>query len=299
MSGKSGNEQVVEVDVGYDQIEAVVVTSATPAESGAGGSSGSTMAGVVEDRRWHVEEYLDCCGKTLDGRRFKAMAMEGYSLFIYDRDRIRHDTSIGAWRRRRGVCTRNWSLMLTEAPLADMPFVRCEEEVAYSVQLREVMVGAATRELPEAVYLSPWFFEKPFLKLPLFHGGRLRTPVLELELWQRAVAQNPLLIGWHNVEVFAVFPAKRQKYYLIVPDNWLVWEPPNKLCVPAPPVLSYLFGEILKKTRVGLLAMPIAETEFVISTFVCFFRCAQYGLPPAFMFSCMRAVRHDHGFILP
>lgn len=149
-----------------------------------------------------------------------------------------------------------------------------------------------------------WIFRfgfsiKTFKKLYLFHGGRLRTRVLKLELRQRVVARSLLLIDWHNVVVFAMHPAERLKYYMGVPDTWSDWVPLYNLFVPMPRVLLYYSGEVLKKSRVGSLATRIAEAEFVVSTLVCFLRCAQFGASLVFTASRMRAMQHDCGFLPP
>lgn len=127
MSGKSDNVQVIGDEAVSDQSDAVAAVSDTPVESGSGGAT----TGVVADPRWHVEGYLERCGVTLVGRRLKAMVIDSSSPFIYDRNRICHDTCVGAWRRRRDFFARNRSMTLTKAPLADVPFVCCEEEAAY------------------------------------------------------------------------------------------------------------------------------------------------------------------------
>lgn len=254
---------------------------------------------VVQDPRWYVEEYMERFRDSLNCRRFKAMAVDGSSLFIYDRNRIKHDTCVGAWRRRRGALDRNKSMMMTVAPLADMPFVRCEGEFTYCQKLPDMMSSAATVEQGSLVDSSLWLFGKPYTRMHLFHGGRHRTRVLELEVRQRSVARHAFLLRWHNVEVFAVLPAERAKYHVSVPHVWRDIEPPYELGVPTPLVLSYYSGEVLKRSPAGSLAMRIAMTEFVISTLVCFLRCAPVRDVKLFYVASMRATHSDQGFLVP
>lgn len=63
----------------------------------------------------------------------------------------------------------------------DVPFVLYEEEVSYCCKLRAVMVGEVTMEISEGLNISLWIFDKPFMKLHMFYGYRLRNSVLKLE----------------------------------------------------------------------------------------------------------------------
>lgn len=65
-----------------------------------------------------------------------------------------------------------------------------------------------------------WFFDKPYIGNYMLHGGSHRTRSLEIEVRQRTSARNPLFVGWHNVELFAVPRLERREYYLAVPEFW-------------------------------------------------------------------------------
>lgn len=56
------------------------------------------MAEATTDSRWHLEAYMKRWGKALDGRRFRAIAADGSSPYIYDWRPVRSDTWVGAWR---------------------------------------------------------------------------------------------------------------------------------------------------------------------------------------------------------
>lgn len=161
------------------------------------------------------------------------------------------------------------------------------------------MGRAAFREQTGDVDLSLRFFENPYSRLHLFHGGRPRTRVLELEVQQWSVTRHAFLLGWHIVEVFAVPCAERGKYYIAVPTACRDMEQSYALGVHTAPVLAYFSEEVLKGSPSVVLAMLIAMTEFVVSTLVCFVRCTQYGTLRSFMAPRMRAAHYGHSFLLP
>lgn len=115
-------------------------------------------------------------------------------------------------------------------------------------------------KIPTGVDLVLKDFERPYTKLHLSYRGRLRNHVMELEAQKCTAAQNTLLVGWHNVELFGVPPAEREKYYTSIWEMWREWEPPYQLCVSKPPVMSYYTGAVLERERAGTLMLRIAKT---------------------------------------
>lgn len=145
---------------------------------GGGHTSALGLSGVVADPRWHVEKHIRRSGGSLDCRCSKVMAVRRLSLFVHDRHFAKHDTCVGVWRWRCGVINRIRAMLMTEAPLADMPFVQCEDEVDCCRRLRDVMSRVVGGEQPDGVDLSLWLFNKPNTKVHLVHFGRLRSCVL-------------------------------------------------------------------------------------------------------------------------
>lgn len=45
--------------------------------------------------RWYVESYMERRRKTLDQRRFHAMALDASIPYIYNLQRVRHDRCVG------------------------------------------------------------------------------------------------------------------------------------------------------------------------------------------------------------
>lgn len=169
MSEKEGNAVAVR-----DETEQVQMRVTTVDRRAGGGNldkvSEARTAEVIMDPRWRVEDYMDRSGETLNGRRFWEMAKDGSNPYIYDLRRVRHETCVGAWRRRRVVFDWNRAVLLSDVPLSDMLFVRCEAGILYCEKLRDVMVNVGAKEIPAGVDVVSWYFERPHKKRHLFHG---------------------------------------------------------------------------------------------------------------------------------
>lgn len=63
--------------------------------------------------------------------------------------------------------------------------------------------------------------------------------------------------------------------------------------MPTRPSASYFIGEVLDGGRALALILCISETKFVGSTFICFIRRAQFGLPKTFVSVRMCVLRHS------
>lgn len=98
---------------------------------------------------------------TFGERRFRAMEVDGSSLYIYDRRCVRHDAYVGAWRRRRGVLSQDRAVLLEGVSPSDRLIVRCEEEAPYCHKLRNVMKNVNLTETPTAVHLALKRLERP------------------------------------------------------------------------------------------------------------------------------------------
>lgn len=122
--------------------------------------------------------------------------------------------------------------------------------------------------------------------------GQLPNRVLELEVKQHTAARNALLICWHNLKVFAVPLAERGKHYASVGKTRREWKSQPKSYVQTPPVVSYYTRAVLRGGGAVAVVLRIAETDFVVSTFTCFVRCAQFGTPVSFMSVQARLIRH-------
>lgn len=102
----------------------------TVAEGG-GHRSKTSPNDVMADPHLQVEEYIKRFGNSLDRLTFMATAVSGLSSFMYDRHRIKHGTCIGPWRWRHGVFDRYRLMLITDASLQSILFVRFEVEVDY------------------------------------------------------------------------------------------------------------------------------------------------------------------------
>lgn len=89
-----------------------------------------------------LDEYCREGASLVDVRFYDAMAIDDENLVIYDHDRFDCDTVLGAWKRCWAVLSR-WSLgILVDTRFADMPFVRCVQELSYCRRLRALLMQA-------------------------------------------------------------------------------------------------------------------------------------------------------------
>lgn len=134
-------------------------------------TSSSWDIGTVEDREllfampsWDYCEFTSRCCGFYDARRFLEMAMDGYSLFIYDRQGSLKDTFIGADARRWGAMSRSRPGVLRNLSNLDMPFVCYATEVDF-VRRMWKMLGTNISSDSDEVDLSCCCFPRTFRSL--------------------------------------------------------------------------------------------------------------------------------------
>lgn len=80
---------------------------------------------------------------------------------------MRHDTCVGAWRKRWSDFDQNRAVSLPGVSSLDVSFVRCEEEVSYCQNLTKVMENVGKVEIPTMVNRAWWFLERPYKNFEL------------------------------------------------------------------------------------------------------------------------------------
>lgn len=88
---------------------------------------------------WTLDEYHRVCASMMGMKRFAAMAVAGKNLVIYDSNRFERDTALGMWKRHWAVQSRWCVGIRVDTRLADMPFVRCEQEPFYCSNWRDAI----------------------------------------------------------------------------------------------------------------------------------------------------------------
>lgn len=69
---------------------------------------------------------------------------------------------------------------MIDARFADMPFIRCEQEISYYYRLLEAIDARMEVEDGDPL-MQCWFFDKLYTSHYLMHGGSHRTQMLEFE----------------------------------------------------------------------------------------------------------------------
>lgn len=105
----------------------------------------------------------------VDENRFRAMASDGSSLVIYDRNRFKRDTALDVWQRRWSVLMRWCVDMLIYTRFADMPFIRFSQELPNCRHLRDALNLEMVVEDGDPT-LDFRFCGKPYMVLYLMHG---------------------------------------------------------------------------------------------------------------------------------
>lgn len=92
------------------------------------------------------------------------------------------------------------------------------------------------------------------------HGGPHRTQTLKFEVRQRTAVRNSLLVGWHQLKLFAVSTRQLHRYYVQVTPSWRESETNSMLCVPIPSMFANYsdvfgnsaqsFNRVLRKTSI-------------------------------------------------
>lgn len=103
---------------------------------------------VTTDSWWHLGDYVDRWGDTLERRRLRATAVDDSILCIFKCRRVWHDSCVGIGRRRRSVLDRNQAVLLRGVSSPDMLFMQCTEELSNCQNLRDVMAIVNVLEVP-------------------------------------------------------------------------------------------------------------------------------------------------------
>lgn len=112
------------------------------------GSFTARDEGAAEDTRmdldplpnWTLDEYRCECADVMDVKRLDSVAVESQNLVVYDRNCFERHTAFGAWKRLWAVLS-GWCTGIVVGTLfADMPFVRCEQELSYCRHPRDTIV---------------------------------------------------------------------------------------------------------------------------------------------------------------
>lgn len=122
-----------------------------------------------------------------------------------------------------------------------MSLIRCKHEVLYCQRPRDT-IDERIKVDDEDPQLQSLFFDIPYSRNYLLHGGLHGTRTLGFEVWQRTTVCSPLFTGWHNLELFAVPPIERHRYYVQMTPSWRELEARHMLCVLTPPMFAYYLG---------------------------------------------------------
>lgn len=182
----------------------------------------------------YIRKFNGC----LDARPFAAMSESGMELTIRDRNKLTRVTAVGA-RVKRGLHYggRTMSVSCSVCTAADMPFARCFGEVEYEWALWELIPLGSGRTFPNvglsAVALRPSFHMIHLLDRMdyWFRNCSFETPL--------QTHGHPLMVGWPNIEVFAVLPTCRATYHAAPPSWWLLFGVIVCCGFATPPVLAY------------------------------------------------------------
>lgn len=214
----------------------------------------------------------------MDVKRFDAIAVDGKNLVIYDRNCFKCDTVLGVWKRR-------WELLglwcvgiFAGMRLAEMFFVRCEQQLSYCRRLQDV--ADANVEVAEG---DPghqcWFSGKPYTNMYLMLGCDYRRRASELKSRHMMGVRNPIIVEWLYLEMFAVPPKDRHLHYVLLLAFWQNVEAPCMLCLMSPPTSVCCLSDFGDKAlRFGHLLFETAMTELTIMLFVCFVQGGEYGV---------------------
>lgn len=65
------------------------------------------------------------------------VAVYGQTLVIYERKSFQRDTTLGAWKPQLAMLHKLCAGMMIEKRFADMPFIRCNQEVSFFCRLQK------------------------------------------------------------------------------------------------------------------------------------------------------------------
>lgn len=82
-----------------------------------------------------MDENRRKCALLMNLKRFDTMAVDADNLVVYNRFRFERDTPLAAWKRQWVVLSQWCVGILVDILFADLPFVRCEQQLRYSRRL--------------------------------------------------------------------------------------------------------------------------------------------------------------------
>lgn len=147
--------------------------------------------------------YLRESGGLVDVELFRAMAVDGENLFVYDKNSLQRSTALGAWKRRWAVLRKWCAGIIIDARFADMLFIRCEQEILNC----HTLWGAfdAKMEAKDGdPQLRRWFFQKWYASHYSMHGGSHRTRTMAFEAHHCMAVCSFSFVGWRHLERCAV-----------------------------------------------------------------------------------------------
>lgn len=254
---------------------------------------------------WTLDNYRFESADMTDVERFESIAIDGRNLVVYDRSRFERDTVMGGWKRRSKELSRWFVGILVDTQLAGMQFIRSEQKISNYRKFRyatDAYIMVAEGDL-ELLFQS---IENPNTSMYLLRGGTHQTRGLELEIRHRTSVRIPTLVGWCNLEMFAVSPKDCHRHCATVPAFWQSLKTHRILCVPLPSMFVYYYNTFADNAlKVGHLLLEKAVREFSVMTFVRFTQAAEYGVVDLFMPAHLQALTAgdlicaNEGFLVP
>lgn len=96
---------------------------------------------------------------------------------------------------------------------------------------------------------------------------------LHSERRQRVIQKGPRFVGWHNLEIFALPPRERSRFYLLIKDVWKDYENARALGVLTPIVFLYLTERVKTGTELERSflekVLEVAFDVLVLGAFLC------------------------------
>lgn len=145
------------------------------------------------------------------------MFCDGRSRFRPDYRRVRHDTSIGTWERRRTALRPRCAGSVSLADAPNMPFIRHADDVSCERMMR----GFLSRRFDVDKgfgWLSSCCIGRPDDRFYLTCDAVNWWHKLYFECQQRTNVKGPRFVGWHLLEVFAIASREHDALYSPVKD---------------------------------------------------------------------------------
>lgn len=184
-----------------------------------------------------VTEYIEHYSGFIYSGRFGDMRLAGDQLTIPDvKFGTVRDTAVGAWNKCwlhiSGRCAS--MARATHYNAVDSLFVRCREELDYERLVGDVVLRLCDK--PDDAFpsdLGLFCFSQLFDCLFFASHWSFWARDFDFEYRMRT-GERHLLVGWHNVEIFALPPSRRHQHYVVVPEWWRLYE---ACCIPTVPTL--------------------------------------------------------------